>query len=393
MFSLLLSLGVSPTGIVALAIKKIWNRETRVLEVIQGGIVQPFGWQYLGLARRLAITPLTERCMFAMAQAFSTNTIPVINGTEASGKQAIFQELAREVGVESLVCDCATSVGEPDVLGALQAAVGGGLWLMYTHVNSLRNKEHQHLLTALLSHLTLVQYAQHTGLGKVTLGSAGLVLRPMHITLHTFTEDEGPNSSTFGPSYTTLCLPKDRAGGGRGPRGTSSDSRESHRESPPVLFRPIALWSPNQGAVLRTLLVCAASHLTSPEVSLVVARLLAFSQHVAAIASVGLPVVTNAVMFVIRSSGNRFLGVHYTGVLTGVLDGVLQRLRSSVESVRAAVALADVENLANLYAGSGGAALPEVIRALGAPVDEASSELHKTTAAPAVDSDSKLILS
>jgi len=94
----------------------------------------PYGLKYFGFEARMAITPLAEKCMVALAMAFQNREVGFVAGSIGAGKRGFISELCFELGCENFSCDCATIRDVDRMEGYLFAAVGCGLFLSFLHI-------------------------------------------------------------------------------------------------------------------------------------------------------------------------------------------------------------------------------------------------------------------
>ena len=316
-----LETGLDKASIVALALRKQWaNADSATLVVSQGHLRVPYGFKYHGFGSRLAVTPLTQKYFFAVAQAMKDLSIPIICGHKGSGRSSLTKELAFETGRELLEFDCATALTSADLERRLQVAVGCALWVNFSNITSLRDKPSAEpgvcMLDRLQQQVRDIQLALGEGVDKITVGGATLIVKAQ-------TGQAGHGTGT-GTAFTfnMVCA---------NPPHPSSylpvlpdvgvDADMSRR------FRPLFVWGPQRPSMVRLLLLSCAPHLTTDILAELVARFEAFCVHMERTEPQVGPVVTQMLVRVIRTSGHLFGTMPNEAIVKAGILGVARYAR------------------------------------------------------------------
>ena len=132
----------------------------------------PYGLKYYGFEARMAITPLAEKCMVALAMAFQNREVGFVAGSIGAGKRGFISELCFELGCENFSCDCATIREVERMEGYLFAAVGCGLFLSFLHIETLSTE----MFSSLINYWTVLNNALLSGMSKIFVGNRRVVV-------------------------------------------------------------------------------------------------------------------------------------------------------------------------------------------------------------------------
>jgi len=310
-------------SLVALALRKQWSAvDPSVLVVAQGHLRLNYGFRYQGMGPRLAITPLTQKYFFAVAQAMQDLSVPVLCGRPGSGRASLLKELAYETGREVLEYDCAAALATEDVMRRLQVSVGCAVWVSFTNMCSLRSRPGRHGYgKSMLDELTEAVWAIHSemlsGAEKITVDGVSLLTNTNKekkdigagcvITLHMVSN---------GPPQPHMYLPS------LPDRGV--DAEIARR------FRPLFLWSPCRTSMFQLLVMSCAPHFTTSIVEEIVGRLEAFAIHMERTEPQIGPIVDRLLVNAIHKHGYKFSALPSEAVVKTIVLALACQCRRSV---------------------------------------------------------------
>ena len=88
----------------------------------------PYKYEYLGLIKRLAITPVTEKCFMALLAAFKACYYGVIEGISGVGKSALMKDLTCYMGVMYRVKNGSSNVNINSITNFFKGIASSGCW-------------------------------------------------------------------------------------------------------------------------------------------------------------------------------------------------------------------------------------------------------------------------
>ena len=134
----------------------VWDLETDDLVARQADAEIAYGYEYVGAAPRLIVTPLTDRCRLALTAAFAAHAGAALAGASGTGKSCAPRDLATVLGLPYLAYSCAAPGFDHR---AVARALGGvcplGAWLCLEDADALAPAE----LSVVLEQLGAVQRA------------------------------------------------------------------------------------------------------------------------------------------------------------------------------------------------------------------------------------------
>jgi hypothetical protein len=136
---------------VALSMKLLEELNSGVTDITaqDGGLVHicptgaiPYGLEYIGPVSRLVILPLTERSMFACAQAVATATPVVLFGGSGVGKMSLVEELSKEFATPLFTASVGSSWPVTSVMHFFHGLSVTGFWGCMRYLDSLLPEVH-----------------------------------------------------------------------------------------------------------------------------------------------------------------------------------------------------------------------------------------------------------
>ena len=120
-----------------------WQKQLRfymdVSEVIcrQANSEIHYGYEYLGVPSKLAITPLTDRCWLTITSAIYINLGCAPKGPAGTGKTESTKDLAKNLGTLCIVYNCSEQVTVQMMQGQFLGMIYTGAWLCLDEFNRI----------------------------------------------------------------------------------------------------------------------------------------------------------------------------------------------------------------------------------------------------------------
>ena len=148
----------------------LWIASEKVVGIRLGGYsaIVPYGFHYAGMHERIALTPLSERCMLALANAVCCQHVfPFVTGPDSKGNNSLLADLACEYGQEYIQLDCAKLQANNAITSIsdfMSCVLGCGSWANIHSIDALKPEAFSVLMTS----LSVIQTAFISGIGQVT---------------------------------------------------------------------------------------------------------------------------------------------------------------------------------------------------------------------------------
>jgi len=145
-----------------------------LVTVCMGATSLKYGYEYLGGATRLVITPLTERVALCLTSAIGRGMGGALIGPWGSGKTATAHDLSQAVAVPVLSQSCSLGFTREVVSKLLGGVMQTGAWLILDGMHVVESK----VLSVLGAHFEAIRHAVATDATKVSLDGKRVTLKP-----------------------------------------------------------------------------------------------------------------------------------------------------------------------------------------------------------------------
>ena len=96
----------------------------------------PYGYELLPATSSFVFTPLSQRCLFTLANAIGTNVGAMLRGPNNIGKRSTVKATAHLIGKELFTFDC-HGVNYELVTQIFQGMASGGFWILFENIQSM----------------------------------------------------------------------------------------------------------------------------------------------------------------------------------------------------------------------------------------------------------------
>lgn len=158
--------------IIDISLKKVWNYTTSSIVVFQGPYTYSYGMKYTGFCDRLVITPLTDKCFLSISNAMNQFCVPIVTSSVGSGKRAMINSLASELGLELFPIDFGNMQSPKVFFQILKAQIHSGLWLCLNNMEQCLPG----MLSICFTSLSAISNAYQCKLSQFTLAGTKLEL-------------------------------------------------------------------------------------------------------------------------------------------------------------------------------------------------------------------------
>jgi len=155
-----------------------WKRDSKELEVKIADFAFKYFYEFLKTTEKLVITPLTDRCYIAMAQAIHLQCGGCVFGPHGVGKTETIKDMSRTVGILMIVTNCSEQHNTTALAKLFKGIVATGVWGNFDQFSQIPYDT----LSVIAGHIEVIANTKRIGATKFLYpGAAADLAETVHV--------------------------------------------------------------------------------------------------------------------------------------------------------------------------------------------------------------------